>query len=206
MKRKPETTPGVAFIPKENGVIDDFTLPATLYFDSIFFFKQAVESKDSSSKNRYLRAALFSAFSFFEAQLNQVAYAHGRTHSDKLEQITRDLLEEMETTVDDKGIIIRKKRYYSLEARFSFLSLFLSGKEFDRSGLLWQKFVECKDERDLWVHPKPLFSSELTVEKIKLVIVTLREIFIQLSNMMNTEPPLWLKPLEEVITAFEKER
>jgi hypothetical protein len=92
-KRLPERTPGSATLPPDPG--DDFTIPATLYIDAIQFLKESIEAlarqSDEDSK-RYLRAALYSGFAAFEAQLNQAAYAHAYSHAAQLQGVTLDVL------------------------------------------------------------------------------------------------------------------
>ena len=73
-KRIPSASPGKAEIECiEN---DDFTLCAALYHDAIHFYSAAKDSNDLYSSDRYKRASILAIFSFFEAQLNQIAFAH----------------------------------------------------------------------------------------------------------------------------------
>ena len=84
-RRKPQQTPGIAELPLiEN---DDFTLPAALYHDAVYFCHQAdiaEQNSELSKKERYARAAIYSAASFIEATINQTAFGHAQTHADNL--------------------------------------------------------------------------------------------------------------------------
>ena len=188
---------------------DDFTLPAALYYDSISHYEQASihqENGDQVAAERYSRSALLAAFGFFEAQLNQIAFAYAAAHRDRLGQIETDVLEEKETALDDQGRIVRKDKFYRTESRFSFLVLFLSGQDFNRGGETWQRFCESRELRDIWTHPKPPFYTwSLTPEKVRTAIVSVREMFISLSAMMRCEPPLWLRPIDEVLDGVKRD-
>ncbi len=203
-RRKPQQTPGPAL-----SKLGDFTLPAAMYYDAIYFVEQARRSPESEpwQEKRHLRAALYSAFGFFEAQLNQVAFAHADTHVDALNEIERNVLEEKETVLDERGHLIRKVKFYPLEARFLFLTLFLSGQEFDRTNLLWDRFRRAKALRDSWTHPKPPFDfANLTVVNVEEAIKVLREVLVELSRLMNIEVPLWLLPFERVVIALDSDQ
>ncbi len=188
-KRTPQKTPGDArYTSSEN---DNFMLPSILYQESIYFYYKA--KTNEKKLNRYLRASLYCASSFVEATLNQIAYAHSQAHAANLGQIEKDVLEEYKTTIDDKGDVIRKSKFYSLESRLSFLTQFLSGKRFDKSGTLWQKFIQAKKLRDYWTHPKPPFDTDnLKLKDVKNAIKTFREVLIEISKLMEIDPPLWL--------------
>lgn len=137
---------------------DDFTLPAAIYHDSIAFYVLAVkhaELGDCQASDRFNRAALSAIFSFYEALLNQIAFAYAEAHSDKLDQITRDVLEEKETRINEKGEVARYTKFYLTEARLSYLSLFLTGKDVNRADQVWKNYRDARALRDKWVHPKP---------------------------------------------------
>ena len=174
---KPQRSPGQAkFSVLKN---DDISLPASLYYDAVYFCCQAniaEEKKDATKKNRYARAAIICASSFLEATLNQIAYAHLDAHGEQLGQIEKDILEEHETSINDNGDISRRRRFYPFESRFCFIVQFLSGKSFDKSGQLWQQLKKAKELRDIWTHPKPPFDTDsLTIAKVKLALNTNRE-------------------------------
>lgn len=200
-RRWPQQTPGVAQV--EGRPDDDFTLPAALYWDAVAFLEQARRQTGENSRNardRYLRAALYAAFASFEAALNQAAFAHATAHATVLGQIERDVLEERETVLGDQGQIIRRTKFYPLEARVSFLARFLAGREFERTTDLWARFRWAKQLRDTWTHPKPPFDTwSLGVEDVERVITTLKDVLVELSRLMDLEPPLWLTPAEEVL-------
>ncbi|MBU1853660.1 MAG: hypothetical protein KJ957_06430 [Candidatus Omnitrophica bacterium] len=205
-KRNPKISPGVAYLPKESG---DFNFPAELYYNSIWLYSLAQKmnkSKDDFLSSCYRRCAVQCAFSFFEAQLNQICLAHAKTHPDKIGEIELDILEEKNTTINDKGKIIRKTRYYDTEARVSFLCLFLTGKEFDRNKKFWQEFKKAKELRDKITHPKPPYeSSIISLSEVKHAIEFLRKIFVELSKIMAINSPLWLKPVTRILAEIEKE-
>lgn len=80
-----------------------------------------------------------------------------------------------------------------------YLALFLSGQDFDRSGQLWQRFQTARELRDRWTHPKPPFDTwSLTLADVHAAITAVREMLIKLAEMMDAEPPLWLRPVDEV--------
>jgi hypothetical protein len=185
---------------------DDFTLPPALYWDAVYFVEQA-RLNSGYTQDRFLRAALYAAFASFEATLNQAAFGHAAAHASVLGQIERDVLEERETIVDDRGHIVRRTKYYPLEARLSFLALFLSGQDFDRGTALWTRFREARQLRDEWTHPKPPFDTwSLTVSQVEQAIATLKEVLVELSRLMGEDPPLWLTPAEEVLGELQARR
>ncbi|MDZ4686053.1 MAG: hypothetical protein SH850_13375 [Planctomycetaceae bacterium] len=181
----------------------DFTLCSALYYDSIIYYEQArihEESGDQNAAERYMRSSLLAAFSFFEAQINQIAFANAQAHGGVLGQIEKDVLEEMETLVDDRGNIVRKAKFYRTEARFSLLAYFLSGQEFDRGGEVWQRFCESRELRDTWTHPKPPFDTwSLTLENVRTAIVSVHAVLGRLSEMMDCRMPLWCRPIDDVL-------
>ena len=199
-KRKPQISPGPANNTSELG--DDFTLVPALYFDAIRHYESATLAKEQGGMHecdRFKRSAVLAAFAFFEAQLNQVAFGYAEAHQDLLGQIERDVLEEMETTLTASGEIMRKKKFYSTESRFCFLTLFLTGSHFDRSGDLWQRFKNARRIRDTWTHPKPPFDTwSLGLNEVRETIEVVRDMYVKLSEMMKTNPPLWLRPINEV--------
>ena len=206
-KLKPQLAPGPAETEcKDN---DDLTLTAALYNDAIHFYELAREAdgrNECYTCDRFKRSAIHAAFSFFEAQLNQVAFAYAETHGDALGQIERDVLEEMETVIDDRGNVIRKQKFYRTESRFCFLVLFLSGSDFDRSGELWNRFRTARKLRDSWVHPKPPFDTwSLTLSDVYDTVIIAREMFMKLALMMNADPPLWMRHIDEILSDTESE-
>ena len=200
-KRKPQITPGRAVTQGKDN--DDFTLPAALYYDAIGFFQLARDAdgdQDCDACDRYKRSAVLAAFSFFEAQLNQIAFGHAEAHRDSLGEIERDVLEEMETVIDDRGDIIRRQKFYRTETRFCFLALFLSGSDFDRSGELWNRFRTARRLRDAWVHPKPPFDTwSLALEDVYATMVVVRDMFVKLSEMMSIDPPFWMRHIDDIL-------
>lgn len=206
-KRKPQTSPGPAI--SESQPNDDFTLTAALYYDAIHHYDSARiagASGDTYTCDRFKRSSLLAAFSFFEAQLNQIAFAYANAHRDRIGQIEIDILEEMETVMDDRGNIIRKNKFYRTESRFSFLAYFLTGQDFDRSSKLWQQFQVARKLRDRWTHPKPPFDTwSLSLSDVHSAITVTRDLFIELSEMMDADPPLWLKPVDDVLDEIHGE-
>ena len=204
-RRKPQQTPGIASVSGPDN--DDFTLPATMYYDAVFFIEKAKASNSKGlvrASERFNRAAIYAAFGFLEATLNQAAFGHASAHAEKLGQIERDVLEEKDTTLDDKGMLQRRSKYYPIESRLSFLTLFLSGKEIDRSSSLWQRFVAAKVIRDTWTHPRPPFDTwSLKTEDVELAIRTLRDVILHINDLSGLQPPLWLTSFENVVSAIE---
>lgn len=205
-RRKPQLAPGPAHT--ESRSTADFTLPAALYYDAIFFYhlaRIADDSNDANTCNRFKRSAVLAAFCFFETQLNQIAFAYAKAHKDTIGQIERDVLEEMETVMDDRGDIVRRNKIYRTESRFAFLSYFLSGQDFDRSGQLWQRFQYARELRDQWTHPKPPFDTwSLGLPDVYSAITVVHDMFIKLAEMMNINPPLWLQPVEEILNHMKQ--
>ncbi len=214
-KRPPKQTPGIASIKSDPK--DDFMFAASTYFDSVFLYMSAEyhQKKYKSIKgadienhyNNYIRdarLALSSAFTFFEAYCNQTAYGHAHAHRKKLPQAELDILESLETGLDQQGNIVRKVKYYPIESRFLFLVKFLSGKSFDAGSKLWTNFREVKSLRDSWIHPKPPFyTSDLTLEQVKKTIVTVRAVLVELSRLMGLEHALWMKPFDEIYEDYK---
>jgi len=189
-KRRPMITPGKACLKAKEK--DDFTLPAALYYDSIYFYKLArdydLEKDKVEECDRYKRASICAAFSFFEAYVNQTAFAHAETHDSKLNEFESNVLKEIETILDNQGNIQEKSKFYNTEARFSFLACFLSGKELDRGGNIWANFRRAKEIRNTWTHPKPPFDTwSLSVSDVRFVIESVRDLMIELSSMMEIE-------------------
>lgn len=193
-KRKPQQTPGIAYLPQEDN--DDFTVPATLYCDALVFLSEACDAEargDRDISERNLRATLFSAFAALEAQLNQAARAHAHTHREKLDSITLDILEECESTIDEKGNVVRRTKFFPFEARFSFIVHFITGKEFARGGALWQGLKAAKALRDSWTHPKPPFDSwSLNASTTRHAVTSIRDTIKTISTMLGVSPPPWL--------------
>lgn len=216
-KRKPQQTPGIAQL--ENQENNDFTLPASLYYDAVLFLENAKLSKQINEKvtdeharsrniyaeDRNKRAAIQAAFSFFEATINYIAFGHAAAHNTKLGSVELDVLEEKETILDENGHFIRRTKFYPLEARFLFLVQFLTGSEFDRSGQVWQRFRKAKALRDTWTHPKPPFDTwGLAIEEIQEAIQSLRDVLVKVSEMMIVERPLWLSDYETAAQELKK--
>ena len=205
-KRNPQRTPGPACTElKEN---EDLNCVPSMYYDSIEHYdaaRIASENDDFYRCNRFKRAAISAAFMYFEAQLNQLAFAYAETHQSLLGEIERDVLEEMETSLGDSGEIIRKNRFYRTEDRFCFLTLFLTGQKFDRGGELWDRFRTARKLRDSWTHPKPPFDTwALELQDVRGAIIVVRDMYIRLSEMMDTDPPHWLRPFDDVLAELRK--
>jgi hypothetical protein len=97
------------------------------------------------------------------------------------------------------GVLFARKNYRT-ESRFSFLSHFLIGRDFDRSDQLWRRFQDARDLRDQWTHPKPPFDTcSLVLPDVYSAITAVHDMFITLSGMMNLDPPLWLRPIDEIL-------
>lgn len=201
VRRKPQLAPGPA--RTEGQLNDNFMLPGAMYYDAIHHYKSAISAdalNDLDACDRYKRAAILAAFGFFEAQLNQIAFAYAKTHETNLGQIEKDVLEETETVIDDRGDVLRKSKFYRTESRFNFLAHFLSGKDFDRSGELWNRFLIARNLRDQWTHPKPPFDTwALSLQDVHSTIEVVHDMFITLATMANADPPLWLLPVDEVL-------
>lgn len=193
-RRRPQQTPGPA--GGEGLPDDDVTLPAALFSDAVSFLAQARQAgrgREVAVEDRFLRAALYAGFASLEATLNQAAFGHAAAHAPALGQIERDVLEERETALDYRGHIVRRTRFYPLEARVSFLALFLSGQEFERGTALWNRFIQAKNLRDTWAHPKPPFNTwSLTIDEVEQAVETVRDVIMELSRLMGLDPPLWL--------------
>lgn len=195
-RRFPEKTPGPAITQQLPN--DDFTLPAALYWDAHWFLERARELADHprpGASERYLRAAVSAVFASFEAQINASAFGHATAHANVLMPMEKDVLEERETVLENNGLIVRRTKHYAFEARVAFLTLFLSGKELDRSTALWQRFVQAKVLRDRWTHPKPPFDTwSLTIEAVEEVITAVKDMVLEMSKLAGVEPPLWMEP------------
>jgi hypothetical protein len=130
-RRLPKRAQGIAASGQEGG---DFTLPMCLHRDAVLFYEIAERSAalrrpgSIEATERYSRAAIVASFASLEAQLNQTAFVRENVHGESLEQIVRDVLTEQETTIDGDGRIVRRTRYWSLTARLSFITAFLSGQ------------------------------------------------------------------------------
>ena len=179
-KRNPIQTPGPAAIKRDKG--HDFTLPASLYNDSIHFYVIAENAQLNENKGlceTYSRAALLTCFSFYESLINQAAFGHAEAHEVKIPAFELDVLQEKETKLASNGKIQRVKKYFSAEARFKFICRFLSGKTFDCSGELWQNFQSAQKLRNEWAHPKPPFNTcTLSLEDVQKAIVTVRGVLV----------------------------
>lgn len=204
-RRKPLKTPGLAKV--EATPSDSFDLPATLWYGAVRFYASAIadmERQDQHAQQQSLLGALYMGFAFFEATINQVAFAHAASHRNTLPEMELDVLEEKETTIDQKGNVIRRIKYYPFEARFSFVCQFLSGKDFDRATPLWSRLKEVRALRDVWAHPKPPFDTRsLSADSVRSALTTLREALAEISKMMEVEPPLWLVEFDQ---AYESSR
>jgi hypothetical protein len=206
-KRPPQKTPGAAHLDEPKAP-DDFTLPAALFADAIHFLEKAQqysEQKHWTGESAYLRAALAASFNSLEASLNQTAFGHAEAHAEKLGTIELDVLMEQETVMDERGHIVRRTRYYPLEARISFLAMFLSGKQLDRNTEVWRRFITAKRLRDTWTHPKPPFNTGgLTHTAVEEAVYAVRNILIEFSRLMEIEPVQWLIDLSEALDAVQR--
>jgi hypothetical protein len=203
IKRKPQKAPGSALL-SDNPV--DLHLCPSLYYDSVYFLFQAkLTNLDYNISARYRRASLYSSFSFFEALLNQVAFAHAAAHKSKLTEIELDILEEKTSILDDNAHIVRKEKYYNMEDRFLFVYRFLTGKDFDKNTKLWSDFKIVRKIRNEWTHPKPpLDKNSLHIKDVELTIKTIYSIFTKLSTEMNIENPAWLINYQVLIKIYEE--
>lgn len=201
-RRAPQQTPGQAHLGEPTGP-DDFTLPAALFSDAIHFLTMARQYADEGNfqgETAYLRAALHAAFASLESSLNQTAFGHAEAHAEKVGSIERDILEEQETVLDERGYIVRKSRHYPLEARVSFLAMFLSGKEIDRSSDIWRRFVIAKKLRDTWTHPKPPFNTwSLSFRAVQEAMFAIRDLKMEISRLIGIEPVQWLIDLSKAL-------
>lgn len=201
-RRSPQRTPGKAIMGESN-TPDDFALPAALFSDAVHFMSVARQYADDGifqGETTYLRAALHAVFSSLEAKLNQTAFGHAEAHAETLGSIERDVLQEQETVLDDRGLIVRKPRYYPLEARISFLAMFLSGQELDRNTDTWRRFLAAKQLRDTWTHPKPPFDTwSLTFEAVLDAMFAVRDVMMENSRLMGIEPVQWLIDLSKAL-------
>ena len=206
VKRKPQKTPGSAILSDDYYV--DLNLCPSLYYDSVYFlFLGKQTNLDNIICARYKRASLFSSFSFFEALLNQIAFAHAAAHKSKLTEIELDILEEKTSVLDDNVHIVRKEKYYNMEDRFLFVYRFLTGKDFDKNNELWSDFKKVRKIRNEWTHPKPpLDTDSLHIKDVELTIQTIYSIFIKLSNEMNIEMPLWFIHYLMLIKTYEEKK
>ena len=200
-KRTPVTTPGPAITVGAPN--DDFTLCASLYYNAIYFYTQAEDAESQEyfyAADRHKRAALLTALTFFEAQMNQAAFGHAEAHRNDLPAFELDVLQEKETRLNENGTIQRNEKFYSTEARFRFLAQFLSGKPFDCGGRIWHDFRKAQELRHQWVHPKPPFDTwSLTLDDVKQAITAVRAVLVELASMMSQDPPPWLMPFEDVL-------
>ena len=207
LKRKPRiATPGPILSP--NLPNDDFTLTAALYFDSIEHYAAAREAElrgDTQLCDRYKRSSVLAALSFFEAQLNSLAFSYAAARKEDLGQIELDALEEMETQLDDRGDIVRKSKFYRTESRFCLLAYILSGKDFDRGGSLWQRFGDARKIRDRWTHPKPPFDTwSLELKNVRDAIVVVYDMYQKLAELMDSNLPAWMRPVDEILNEIEQ--
>ena len=202
--RKPQQTPGPAVTEGERDY--DFTLPAALYYDSVYFFVQAEAGErngDIYATDRFTRASVLAAFAFLEATLNQAAVAHAEAHSSRLPQFELDVLEQKETVLEPSGQVLRKTRYYPFESRFLFIVQFLSGKEFDRGSSLWPRLKEARKIRDTWTHPKPPFDTwSLNLSDARNVVETIRDVLLDIDRLMGLERQPWLVSVEDAMAAL----
>lgn len=205
--RKPQQTPRAAVTQGKDN--DDFTLPASLYYDSVCFLAEAEAAAHSGNiyrTGRFMRASVWAAFAFLEAALNQAAEGHAGAHATKLPQFEVDVLEEQETVLGPNGHVLRKTKYYPFESRFSFLIQFLSGKEFDKSSMLWARLKQARKVRDVWTHPRPPFDTwSLTLADVKNAVEAVRDVILEISRLMGSDPQLWLVPIDEVKLYCEQE-
>lgn len=216
-KRSPKKTPGPAY--SASNPKDDMHFVPSTYYDAVFLYLKAeiYLEKYNDQKGpdfshffdtyiRYARLSLSSIFTFSEAFCNGAAFGHANFHRENLPQAEVDILENMETVLDQQGNILRKVKYYPIESRFLFFVRFLTGKEFDTSSKLWQDFKKAKELRDYWTHPKPPFdTSSLKLADVKNAIVTIRAVHLKIDLMMEIESPPWLLTFEEAYN-YQKDR
>lgn len=204
IKRKPQKTPGVASLSDDFYI--DLHLCPSIYYDSVhFLFLGKQNNLNDNISARYKRASLFSSFSFFEAFLNQSAFGHAAAHKSKLTEIELDILEEKTSVLDDNAHIVRKEKYYNMEDRFLFVYRFLTGKDFDKNTKLWSDFKKVRKIRNEWTHPKPpLDTNSLHIKHVELTVETIYNIFIKLSNEMNSEMHPWFINYQRLLTYEEK--
>jgi hypothetical protein len=213
MKRLPLSTPGVAISETQESmdVVGDFTLPMELNRDAVVFYAIALRYAGSDRINasrsvrRYANAAIVAAFASLEAQLNLAAAGHARAHADVLEPVVLDVLHERETTVDERGFVLQRKRSLSLTTTLSFLTAFLCGQEFPRDGQLWQKLRRAIELRDRCVHPKPPFphQDDLTAADAEFAITSVTAVLSKISEMIGDEPQGWWGPADRLLDSLD---
>ena len=65
---------------------------------------------------------------------------------------------------------------------------------------------DARKLRDRWTHPKPPFDTwSLSLSDVYSAITVTRDLFIELSEMMDADPPLWLKPVDDVLDEIHRE-
>lgn len=211
-RRLPPQTPGEAVqIPREDEPSDDFTLPMELSRDAAIFYAMSLRYASWEhitsvrSTARYVRASIVAALSSLEAGLNSAATGHARAHRDVLEPIVLDILSEQETTIDDQGYIRQRKRPIPFNARLSFLTAFLSGKQLPRDGQLWQDLQRAVAFRDRCVHPKAPFPwADLQPADAAFVITTINAVNSEINRLMGSRPQSWWGTAEEMLEALDE--
>jgi len=199
----PERTPGEAMMSADSA--NDFTLPAALYHDAVSFLRDAIAASAETShdaiylEGRYSTSAILSVFAGLEATINQAAFGHAAAHQGVLQQLTRDVLTERETTIDESGRILTRTRYWSFESRTQFVVRFLAGKPLPKTSRIWQDLRKASALRDSCAHPKPPFRRP-DVEDARFAVRSVRTFLLELSTMMGEEPSLWLAPDPEEAT------
>jgi hypothetical protein len=131
------------------------------------------------------------------------AHGHEETHQQDLDPIVRDVLRERETTIEEKGRIHQRRRLMPLSTRLSFLTMFLSGKEFDRSTQLWQDLQKAIDLRDSCVHPKPPLPWNTEPEAAREVINTIGAVLTEIHRLMDLQPQDWWADADYLLTVLD---
>jgi hypothetical protein len=213
-KRLPRPAPGPAYKDYDEASPDDFMLPMELGRDSVVFYaiclryeaRKAESYQMARAVHRYARAAIVAAFSCLEAVLNNAAFAYAGTHESGIEPIVHDVLTEQETTIDENGRIYMCKRLIPFNTRLSFLTAFLSSKEFDRGTALWRDLQRAIDMRDRCVHPKPPFPWEsFSAADAKFAIDTINAVLLEISDLMGARPQMWWGTADELLPALDPE-
>lgn len=118
---------------------------------------QAFASK-YSAKNYFLSytklwcTALLQAWWAFETLVNDLGGIILEQRKETLSNVERDLFEEMTSSIDTKGMIVRKSAYEPLESRILFIYRTLTSSDVDRGGPKWQHLMRLKRARDTYTH------------------------------------------------------
>jgi len=213
--RLPSRAPGPA--SGQDGGGNPF-YPDELQYDSLIYYVLARDSEaragrheaDSlfgtdegrnaaGNRDRFVRGGIVAAFGSMEARINRAAYSHAATHEGTLETLVRDVLDEQEAYVDERGRIRSRSRRLGLLPRFCFLTAFVTGHEFPRDGTLWQDLVRAVAIRDEVVHPKPPFPWEMSAEQLRHVIDAVTMAFRTVERLLRKDPLLGDRLAEEFL-------